>query len=150
MRTLVPILILLAGCSGTEPEATVDEASPSSDKGSGTTASSVEDLPPPPGGDAAKGALVYQAHCTACHSAKIVTQNRGSRQTWLARIRWMQDSQGLWPFDPATEGIILDYLETHYGPGEGARRPPIPRDLMPTNPYARSDVTAPPEAGPSH
>ena len=27
--------------------------------------------------------LLVNANCSACHSAKLVTQNRGSRQTWL-------------------------------------------------------------------
>lgn len=87
---------------------------------------------------------LVRAHCTACHSARIVTQNRGSRETWLARIRWMQDKQGLWPFDPATEAKILDYLQAHYGPSEGARRPPIPTHLMPENPLARTGGETPP------
>ena len=79
---------------------------------------------------------IVAAHCGACHSTRLVTQNRGSRETWLEMIRWMQDSQGLWPFNEETEGILLDYLETNYGPAAAARRQPLPASLMPPNPHA--------------
>ncbi len=82
---------------------------------------------------------LVKAHCSACHSPRLVTQNRGSRQTWLAMIRWMQDSQGLWAFDPATETAILDYLEKNYAPSAVHRRAPIKRSLMPVNPYGKVD-----------
>ena len=51
---------------------------------------------------------IVRAHCTACHSAKLVTQNRMTRENWLETIRWMQRSQGLWPLG-AQEQKILDY-----------------------------------------
>ncbi len=79
---------------------------------------------------------IVAAHCGACHSTRLVTQNRGSRETWLEMIRWMQDSQGLWPFNEETERILLDYLETNYGPAAAARRQPLPASLMPPNPHA--------------
>ena len=78
---------------------------------------------------------LVKAHCSACHSPRLVTQNRGSRQNWLDMIRWMQDSQGLWQFDAATETAILDYLEKNYAPAAASRRAPISRALMPDNPY---------------
>ncbi|MFQ3190120.1 MAG: hypothetical protein ACI936_001250 [Paraglaciecola sp.] len=73
---------------------------------------------------------IVRAHCTACHSAKLVTQNRMTRENWLETIRWMQKSQGLWPLG-AQEQKILDYLESHYSPIAVSRRSPIPRHLMP-------------------
>ena len=73
---------------------------------------------------------IVRAHCTACHSAKLVTQNRMTRESWLETIRWMQKSQGLWPLG-AQEHNILDYLETYYSPIAISRRPPIPNHLMP-------------------
>ena len=73
---------------------------------------------------------IVRAHCTACHSAKLVTQNRMTRENWLATIRWMQKSQGLWPLGDQ-EPKILDYLESHYSPIAVSRRPPIPAHLMP-------------------
>lgn len=74
---------------------------------------------------------VVAAHCGACHSTRLVTQNRGSRETWLRLIRWMQESQGLWPFNEETERVLLDYLEKNYGPVPTARRPALPAELMP-------------------
>jgi len=61
------------------------------------------------------------AHCTSCHSAKLVTQNRATRAGWAAMIDWMQETQGLWKFDEQ-EPQILDYLSTYYGPVETGRR----------------------------
>ena len=73
---------------------------------------------------------IVRAHCTACHSAKLVTQNRMTRENWLTTIRWMQKSQGLWPLG-AQEQRILDYLEMHYSPIAVSRRSPIPKNLLP-------------------
>jgi hypothetical protein len=73
---------------------------------------------------------IVRAHCTACHSAKLVTQNRMTRENWLSTIVWMQKSQGLWPLGEQ-ESKILDYLETYYSPLVTSRRPPIPAHLMP-------------------
>ena len=75
---------------------------------------------------------IVAAHCGACHSTRLVTQNRGSRDTWLHMIRWMQDSQGLWPFNEPTENMLLDYLEKNYGPVAASRRQPLPAELMPS------------------
>lgn len=75
-------------------------------------------------------------NCVACHSAKLITQQRGSKEQWLAMIRWMQKSQNLWQFDPDTESKILGYLAEYYPPREQSRRAPIAAELMPPNPYA--------------
>nr|WP_298415710.1 hypothetical protein [uncultured Halomonas sp.] len=85
-----------------------------------------------------EGWQVVNANCTACHSAKLVTQNSGSRHRWEYLIRWMQKTQGLWQFQPEMENTILDYLAKHYGPKEDARRPPLARELMPDNPYKQT------------
>lgn len=71
------------------------------------------------------------AHCGACHSTRLVTQNRGSRQHWLGLIRWMQETQGLWPLNAETEEQILDYLVQWYGPVPTGRRMPLPEHLLP-------------------
>ncbi len=72
-----------------------------------------------------------RAHCGGCHSHALVTQQRADRQTWLGMIRWMQDSQNLWQFQPDTEAQILDYLADNYPPQSNRRRAPIPASLMP-------------------
>jgi len=70
----------------------------------------------------AKGFDVVRGTCTACHSAKLVTQNRATRDGWQDMIRWMQKTQGLWQLGK-NEPIILDYLAKHYAPKEIVRRP---------------------------
>lgn len=72
-----------------------------------------------------------RAHCGGCHSHALVTSQRADRQTWLDMIRWMQASQNLWQFEPATEAQILDYLANNYPPSPNRRRAPIPPSLMP-------------------
>ncbi|MEL6720157.1 MAG: hypothetical protein AAFP82_15710 [Bacteroidota bacterium] len=69
----------------------------------------------------AEGFEVVSTTCTACHSAKLVTQNRASRAGWEQMIDWMQATQGLWDLGE-NEPIILDYLATHYAPEEVGRR----------------------------
>ncbi|MBF7052102.1 hypothetical protein IOC61_02060 [Halomonas sp. KAO] len=83
----------------------------------------------------AEGWQMTKANCTVCHSAKLVTQNSGTRGHWESLIRWMQETQGLWEFQPEMENVILDYLAEHYGPKEDSRRLALPRNLMPDNPY---------------
>jgi len=60
-------------------------------------------------------------NCTNCHSAKLVMQNRMSAERWHATIRWMQETQNLWPLGE-NEDIIVDYLVTNYPPKEKGRR----------------------------
>ena len=66
-----------------------------------------------------------KAQCTSCHSAKLVTANRFSREGWKQKIRWMQANHNLWELGDA-EKIVLDYLEKNYGPKTTtARRAPL-------------------------
>ncbi|WP_128544655.1 hypothetical protein [Larkinella soli] len=66
------------------------------------------------------------AHCTACHSSKLILQNRFTRDGWKQKIRWMQQTQKLWDLGES-EPAVLDYLVTHYGPEkktfDGRRKP---------------------------
>jgi cytochrome c5 len=79
---------------------------------------------------------IVRANCTACHSPKLITQQRGTAQQWLTMIRWMQEKQNLWTFDPDTESKIIGYLAENYPPSDARRRAAIPPDLMPPNPYS--------------
>jgi hypothetical protein len=72
-----------------------------------------------------------RAHCGGCHSHALVTGQHADRQTWLDMIRWMQATQNLWEFEPATETTILDYLAANYPPQPNRRRAPIPTSLLP-------------------
>lgn len=84
------------------------------------------------------------SNCTACHSAKFITLQRGSRDTWKDMIRWMQRTQGLWSLDMPnaqgenTEKVILDYLAKNYAPDEKIeRRKNLPHTELPKNPYIK-------------
>jgi hypothetical protein len=79
---------------------------------------------------------LVRANCVACHSAKLVTQQRGNATQWLAMIRWMQKKQNLWQFDPEVEKKIVTYLAENYPPQADRRRAAIPLSQMPPNPYA--------------
>lgn len=63
-------------------------------------------------------------NCTSCHSAKMVTQNRATREGWLTMIRWMQETQNLWDLGDS-EPLILDYLAKYYAPEKAGRRQPL-------------------------
>lgn len=70
-------------------------------------------LDPTTGFIIADGLDMVRAHCTGCHSSKLVTQYGASRDGWLDKIRWMQRTQNLWDLGEA-EPVILDYLAKHY------------------------------------
>ena len=78
----------------------------------------------------APGFEVVSVQCTVCHSARLIVQNRSDREGWLAMIRWMQATQGLWPLGDQ-EDSVLDYLASNYGPLSVGRRRPLPPDLLP-------------------
>ncbi len=71
-----------------------------------------------------EGLRLVIGHCTACHSAKLITQNAADRDGWEKMIRWMQETQNLWDLG-AQEDIILDYLAENYAPKKRGRRPPL-------------------------
>jgi hypothetical protein len=79
---------------------------------------------------------LVRANCTGCHSAKLITQQRGTPQHWLSMIRWMQATQNLWQFEPDTEARIVAYLADNYPPDAARRRAALPREQMPPNPYS--------------
>ena len=62
--------------------------------------------------------------CTPCHSAKLITQNRASREGWKEMLDWMQATQGLAELG-SKEELILDYLSTYYAPQKIGRRKPL-------------------------
>lgn len=68
-----------------------------------------------------KGLDVVTAHCTGCHSSKLITQFHTDRAGWLEKIRWMQQKQKLWALGEA-EPVILDYLAKNYPATETVNR----------------------------
>lgn len=58
---------------------------------------------------------LVEINCLACHNAGLIVNMHASREAWIATIRWMQDSEGLWEIPKEDEDKILDYLTKHYG-----------------------------------
>ncbi len=127
----VAATFLLGACSKEEPVAEPPTAPDVADV--------TPELDPMTGLIMAEDWEIVRAACTPCHSAKLVTQQRGTAEQWLTMIRWMQAKQNLWQFDPITEGRIIAYLATNYPPDAARRRAAIPPALMPPNPYAPTE-----------
>lgn len=68
-----------------------------------------------------EGMMAVVTHCTGCHSAQLVIQNRMNRERWNATIRWMQETQNLWDLGDNQE-LIVDYLVKNYPVSEKGRR----------------------------
>lgn len=64
---------------------------------------------------------LVKKHCTGCHSARLIAQNRKSKDRWKENIVWMQATQGLWDLGEDEAGI-LEYLSTNYAPENSGRR----------------------------
>ena len=69
----------------------------------------------------AEGLKTVVDNCTVYHSSQLVIQNRMNKETWNATIRWMQETQNLWPLGEKQE-VIVDYLVKNYPPIEKGRR----------------------------
>lgn len=67
--------------------------------------------------------------CTSCHSSKMITQNRATRDGWEQMIRWMQKTQNLGDLGKS-EPIILDYLAKYYAPKKAGRRQNIDAEAI--------------------
>ena len=113
MKRLVCILTILASCAAPQKNEVitqVEEIAPHIHEGTGL----IQD----------EGLELVIGNCTPCHSAKLITQNRASREGWKSSIRWMQRTQKLWELGEK-EALILDYLEKNYAPEETGRRKPL-------------------------
>ena len=69
----------------------------------------------------AEGLMTVVNNCTNCHSAKLVLQNRMNRERWESTIKWMQETQNLWPLG-ANKEVIINYLVVNYPPVDKGRR----------------------------
>ncbi|MGR9109044.1 MAG: hypothetical protein ACU843_19190 [Gammaproteobacteria bacterium] len=93
---------------------------------SGGSVQAAQHVPDPPGVlKRAPGYRTVMQECTICHSEKLITQNRASREGWTDTLRWMQKNQGLRNFTSEEEKVILDYLAANYAPKVVGRRPPL-------------------------
>ena len=52
------------------------------------------------------------------------------RKTKEKTIKWMQETQGLWPLGQ-NKKFILDYLSTNYAPQASGQKKNLPAHLMP-------------------
>ena len=125
--------LLISACSKQE---SVSEATPDPAPKPQAAIESEPELDPLTGLKMTGDWEVVRANCTACHSSKLITQQRGTAQQWLTMIRWMQKKQNLWTFDPDTENRIISYLAQNYPPSDSQRRAALAADLMPPNPYS--------------
>ncbi|WP_026379140.1 hypothetical protein [Afifella pfennigii] len=62
----------------------------------------------------APGAETTYYLCTACHSIRIVTQQRLTDARWDYLWRWMQEEQGMPSQDEQTKRTVLGYLKEHF------------------------------------
>ncbi|MDH5475650.1 MAG: hypothetical protein OEX22_08180 [Cyclobacteriaceae bacterium] len=68
-----------------------------------------------------EGLMLVVQNCTSCHSAKMITQNRATKEGWRSMIKWMQQTQNLWSLGENEEKIIA-YLAKQYAPQKKGRR----------------------------
>ena len=74
----------------------------------GTAGEAEENLP-----DGA-GREEVEIYCAACHSLKIVVQQRLSRDAWDETLVWMVEEQAMDPLSQDERRLVLDYLATHF------------------------------------
>jgi len=127
--------LILGACSNEESE----PQAPAAPQAQPEIVAAIPELDPATGLIMAQDWEIVRANCTPCHSAKLVTQQRGTAQQWLTMIRWMQAKQNLWQFDENTENRIIVYLADNYPPDAARRRAAIPSALMPSNPYSSTE-----------
>lgn len=71
-----------------------------------------------------EGLMLVVQNCTSCHSAKMIIQNRASKEGWKSMIKWMQATQNLWDLGENEEKIV-SYLAAQYPPQKKGRRAPL-------------------------
>lgn len=62
-----------------------------------------------------RGYQTVDAYCIGCHTAKMITRRRKTRQQWTAIVHRMQEIDKNWKLTPNTEKTIVDYLSKNYG-----------------------------------
>ena len=76
--------------------------------------------------DAEENWKLVKAHCSSCHSERLITQQQLDRANWLKSIRRMQSEENLWDLG-ASETKILDYLDTYYSATDKPRNQRVRR-----------------------
>ncbi|MCP4780267.1 MAG: hypothetical protein GY877_05790 [Hyphomicrobium sp.] len=67
-----------------------------------------------------------EAYCGACHSLRLVLQQRLSRRDWDEVMVSMVQEQGMSEIPPGDRTLILDYLAKHVGLHQAPRIPAQP------------------------
>jgi hypothetical protein len=67
------------------------------------------------------GWQLVRKNCLACHSSKLVIQNRATKEGWEYMIDWMQRTQGLWSLGE-DHNQVIEYLSKNYAPTQSGRR----------------------------
>ncbi len=68
----------------------------------------------PSAGAADDGKALFQEKCGACHSTKVATHKKETRETWTAIVKAMQAKRANWISDAQAQKIV-DYLSAEYG-----------------------------------
>ncbi len=76
--------------------------------------------------------------CSACHSGKIVANQRMSRERWDEALSWMTERHGMPPLEGEYREMFLDYLAQAFGErtAEQHRRLPFAAPPARRNPFA--------------
>ncbi len=61
-----------------------------------------------------EGYDLVDGYCTACHSIRIVMQQRADRARWDELLTWMVKKQGMPEINPADREQVLTYLSTEF------------------------------------
>jgi hypothetical protein len=69
-----------------------------------------------------KGRDEVMAYCAACHSLKLVSQQRLPRFVWEELLVTMTVRHGMPKLPPEDEKLVLDYLAEKLGPPASRRR----------------------------
>lgn len=124
LRWIVPTLILMMVVLMTVFFLPEEDAIPESTPVTTQDDETVDSLDLVTGLVKADGMNLVIGHCTGCHSADLITQNRATREGWIKVIRWMQETQNLWDLGDSEEAIVT-YLAKHYAPEHTGRRLPL-------------------------
>lgn len=83
--------------------------------------------------DAEENWKLVKAHCSSCHSGRLLAQHSMSREDWQKNIRRMQSDENLWDLGDA-EAAVLDYLSDIYGTNENESTQRVRRPLLNQDP----------------
>ncbi|MGI9533088.1 monoheme cytochrome C [Lutimonas sp.] len=116
------VLIFNVNCNGPEKNRTIENKPLET---SSISSDIVDGIHVRTGLKEGEGLMMVIGHCTACHSAQLITQNRMNKEQWNATIRWMQETQNLWDLGENQE-VIVNYLVTNYPVIDTGRRENLP------------------------